>query len=194
MLYNSSFPICQEVGPIDVKSNDQTKFDSTKPPFIISHFTDTHVNTYNSTFENNFIKCLNSSLLYQSEVFLHTGDAVDDFCTNKRPKYGDQCSNDFTNFNRIISKYQPNFKYMLGNSGNHNMFGIYSFDSTKFNYLKTAREFYDTHSKSYSEFLVSIFKVSQGDTTVNFVSFESFQIPNGPSSIHVLCAHMARFS
>lgn len=82
---------------IDVKSNDHKKFDSTNPPFII-----THANTYNSKFENNFIKCLNSLLLYQSEVFLHTGDAADDFYTNKQPKCGDQCLNDFTIFNRII--------------------------------------------------------------------------------------------
>ena len=45
---------------------------------------------------------LNSLLLYQSEVFLHTGDAADDFYANKQPKCGDQCSNDFTIFNRII--------------------------------------------------------------------------------------------
>ena len=178
LLYHSNFPRYQDVGPINFKAKkESSKFDSENPPFIISHFTDTHVNTYNSVYESHFVKCLNVSLLFEPDLFLHTGDAVDDFCTDKRPKYGDQCSNDFEILNRILANTKGRYTRMIGNAGNHDMFGIYSFDSPNFHFLKTMRQFYTSHPNSIDEFLVSNTPIEVGGLTINFISMNPFRFP-----------------
>lgn len=184
LLYKSNVPYYQDVGPIPVKSNDDAlKFNPAIPPLIISHITDTHINTYNSTYGQHLEKCLKSSILYQPDVLLHTGDAVDNFCTDQRPKYGDQCSNDFTLYDKIISKYKSDFKTILGTAGNHDMFGIFSFDSPKFHFLKTARKYYDNPMQTYDEFLVSNYPVKVNeDLTINFISMNPFRFPTAHPS------------
>lgn len=177
-IYFSDFPIYQRVGPTTVKSNIESKFNSLSSPFIITHFSDTHVNSFNPRYGHNFEMSLNQSLLYQPSVFIHTGDLVDNFCTDTRPKYGHQCPNDYKEYKKIFQKYRQSFQYSFVVAGNHDMFGVYSFDSPNFNFLNTCKKLFDTPMKNYEEFLVSNYKVRLDDNfLINFVSLNPFTFP-----------------
>lgn len=178
IIDKSVTPLNHTVGPIIVKSNSDMRFNSDNFPFIISHFSDTHVNSFNPQYGNNFELCLSKSLIYKPDVYIHTGDNVDDFCTDTRPKYGHQCRNDFKEFDKIFRKYNKNFQVSLGSAGNHDMFGVFSFDSPNFNFLNTFKNLYDTPMENYEEFLVSNYKIKANDNLVlNFVSLNPFYFP-----------------
>lgn len=190
-IYFSNFPINQKVGPIIIKSN--SKFNTDNLPFLIAHFSDTHINSFNPNYGKNFEMCLNNSLLYQPDVYLHTGDTVDDFCSDTRPKYGYQCRNDFIEFDQIFRKYNKSFKISLGAAGNHDMFGIYSFDSPNFNFLNTCKNLYDTPMNNYEEFLVSNYKVKVDDNFfINFISLNPFSFPT-THPVFMYFAHTCQF-
>ena len=170
ILYAMTIQPTKVVGPIQSQQSNE-KFNSEKNPFWLIHISDTHINEFIPENLGKLDKVLNTSIMYQSDILLHTGDIVDNFGTSTRPKYGHQHENDMKEASKLFAKYRKNFKFMLGNPGNHDMFGVFSFDSPNFNYKKYY--LFDNPISTYDEFQVS--KCTVDDFT--FISLNPFSFP-----------------
>ncbi|OHT13850.1 Ser/Thr protein phosphatase [Tritrichomonas foetus] len=175
-------PIYKKVGPI-ISKNYTEAFDSQKNPYWFVHLSDTHINEFNSNYSKRMDDALNSSLMYKADLLVHTGDITDNFGTDSRPKYGHQYEGDWIEYSKIFKKYRNCYKHVLGNAGNHDMFGVYSFDSPNFNYKKYSG--FDNPISCTEEFQVSKYSLDYFNNETNndqklnltFVSLNPFRFP-----------------
>ncbi|KAH0786268.1 Ser/Thr protein phosphatase [Histomonas meleagridis] len=139
-------------------------------PFIFVHVTDTHINSLNEQYEKNLRKAISSSSLFHPDAFLHTGDGVDDWTRIKRPRFGTQLPQEHQKYQELIQDFFPNFTYVFGTTGNHDLFHLYSYDSDNLNYRKYFP--YQNKFNSYEEFMVS--KYETQDLTFIFLNGVNF--------------------
>lgn len=111
---------------------------------IFGHLTDTHVNVYNAI--NNLRLNISLQQIIASGVraVLHTGDLIDNWGKEDEPGYANQFKPDGEIYGRIISIFPLDSNNFIEVTGNHDQYGVYSFDS-KHHYFLNYSHFYKNH-------------------------------------------------
>ena len=159
----------KEVGPI--VSRTYPAFNSSAEPFWFVHVSDTHCNEFNGRYCGNLRRALNASLMYRASVLVHTGDIVDNFGSDTRPKYGHQHEPDWVVYNVTMAQFRGVYDKILGNAGNHDMFGVWSFESPRFGYKMYSG--FANPMGTLEEFQVSKYHVGE----YTFIALNPFRFP-----------------
>lgn len=148
------------------------KYNETLYPDYFAHISDVHVNHKYPERTEVFLTVLSQVEALNPMLSFITGDLADDFTHEKHPMaYGTQQKADHDLYNDLTKKY-PKDKF-IDLAGNHDEYGILSYDSTEHNYRKY-------HDVSLEEFQLNVinYKLRSGKN-VKYVLYNPYNYPTG---------------
>ncbi|OHT00152.1 Ser/Thr protein phosphatase [Tritrichomonas foetus] len=160
-------PRNNETGIINSRQN-YTKFNSSSIPVTFAHITDPHVNTKIPKNNKNFESAVNilNDIIKPTYTFI-TGDLADNFQGLSIPKYGKQMPKDFDLYINI-SNGLKNTK-IVETDGNHDLFGIYDFNSKK----------KSNENQTLSEYRISVFELNtNGPSNFSLIAMNPYNFPS----------------
>lgn len=148
-------------------------FNRSEEPIFVLHFSDVHVNHIVPKNNERFQSAVEYSLKMKPSMNILTGDLVDDFPYNDYPKYGSQQPKDWEIYRNITNNVDPEIWFEI--AGNHDEWGVFSFDSNSHNFKKSAKKQFS----SYSDFELQERVVkSNGGYDIHLIGFNPFVYPS----------------
>lgn len=149
--------------PIIYSAHKNQSWNSSYDPHVFAFISDAHLSKYFPKSINDTIRIFNLLNETGVEKILVTGDICDNFGSRSMIKHGHQYIKDFNTYLQIVTKY-PNENFIVA-SGNHDEFGIESYNSPK-HYIIKYVDFYKNNPiyKTYDNFLIS--RVKNGDIDI----------------------------
>lgn len=169
-------PHKNNTGEIYSLNSEITPFNKSQIPVVFMHLTDLHINhVINSTIINfnSAAKIINQ---IKPNFNIITGDLADNFPSDSKPRYGYQIPQDFEmykNVLRLISDF-PRIEM----DGNHDLFGVFDYNSKKSVDPKP----------SFSEYRVSSTSYLIGRKNYTFITMNPFIFPS-PHPPFIFYAH-----
>lgn len=133
------------------------KWNKTSDPFVFSHDSDIHINSKSESSQANFKTILKTAAQYHSKFHIITGDLSDNFNRLQPPKYSDQHKESWIDYQRIIKESRIKYR-IIECPGNHDMWGLKSFDSNRFYMLDYSSSFKRESTLSLDSFRVKVIK------------------------------------
>lgn len=159
--------------PPEIKSFKQPiEWNSSYNPHIFGLISDLHITNYFPQRETDTRTILDLYNESGVEKVLIAGDICDNYETNTKIKYGHQYEDDFIRYKKIVDAYPSDL--LIVASGNHDEFGIESYNSDNHYILKYC-DFYhknEIYSK-YEKFIIS--KVTYDD--IEFFILNPYRYP-----------------
>lgn len=155
-----------------LKSLDKyEKFNKSQIPVIFTHISDVHIDHINTNTSYYYLKAL--SIItdkIKPEFNVITGDLANNFPGSKILLYGRQQGEDinlYTNYSSAFKKKFPVFEV----DGNHDVFGIYDYDTKK-----NQSDFYK--QKNFDEYQISVFSYLINNRNYTFIGLSPFDFPS----------------
>lgn len=115
----------------------KTKFNEEEDPTLILQFSDIHVNHMKDKNNEIFRKSVEFGNQIHPDLFLFTGDLVDDLPQLKHPKYPTQQPKDWEIYRNITESISADELFEI--AGNHDEYAVYSFDSKSHNFANSIK-------------------------------------------------------
>lgn len=134
-------PTTVHSGPI-TSSKLTTPWNDSEDPAVIAQLTDVHVNNLEPIKGQNLHQAINACAQWNIRDILITGDLVDNWGYRSFGKYGQQHEPDFQAYHNILEGICPDSncnKRLTETAGNHDLFGLFRYSSSRNNYRKYAR-------------------------------------------------------
>ncbi|OHT13693.1 hypothetical protein TRFO_16131 [Tritrichomonas foetus] len=132
------------------------KWDNTTNPFVFTHDSDVHINSYTSGSRDAFARILELVKQYDPEFHLITGDLSDDFSGLTWPKYADQDEIAWRGYRDTINSIKDRKYQIIDMPGNHDMWGVSFIDSERFYLLDYSQTFTRNTTQTLSSFWVRV--------------------------------------
>ena len=151
-------------------------FTFTEDPIILIHTTDLHMSITDMHRTDGSSIFLVSLCEYKPDLFLLTGDYVDNF--KKGQKTGIQNSDDWKMYSSSIIKVlkEKGFK-VVDISGNHDQWAVDAFNSKENTFLDNSFIYNRANVKSEEDFFCRKYKLTVGTTDLTFLLINDYRYP-----------------
>ena len=151
-------------------------FEFNKDPIILIHTTDLHMSITRKARTDGSSILLMSLCEYNPDLFLLTGDYVDNI--KKGQKMGEQNSEDWKIYNITIkNKLKDKGFKVIDVSGNHDQWAVDSYDSKENNFLDNSFIYNRTNVKNESDFFLRKIKLNINNIDLNFMLINDYRYP-----------------
>lgn len=131
-------------------------FNSSKNPTYFVHITDVHISHKQGRNNRNFMNALEFSKKSKTNTLINTGDLVDNWKFHgKVVKESSQNLRDQEIYQKLSKDTGPLISLYVDQSGNHDLFDVYSFGSKKMHFLKYSNYYLNLSNITYEKYLVS---------------------------------------
>lgn len=155
--------------PTDIFSAHDS-FNESEDPQIFTHLTDIHINANNTVSMAIVEQIMEQYEVFKPELILNTGDIADNYNPVNPPRYGTQNEENWKAYRRITDKH--NFS-IIECAGNHDFYGVYSFDSPRSYFLDYSHTFTRNNTLNLDSFRTRIIKHGK----YNIVVINTFRFP-----------------
>ena len=157
-------------------SKKNSNFGFTEDPIILIHMTDIHMSITDMHRTDGSSILLVSLCEYKPDLFLLTGDYVDNF--KKGQKTGIQNLDDWKMYGSSIINVlkKKNFK-VVDISGNHDQWAVDTFDSKENTFLDNSFIYNRANVKSEEDFFCRKYKLTVGNTDLTFLLINDYRYP-----------------
>ena len=147
-----------------------------RDPIIFIHSTDIHISINRKERTDGSTIFMMSLIKYNPDLFLLTGDYVDNFKAGQR--LGGQNLEEWKIYNITIRTLliKKGFK-VLDVSGNHDQFGVDEFNSKENNYLDYSFSFNRTNTNNESEFFIRKMNININNINLTFLLINDYRYP-----------------
>ena len=155
-----------------------TIFDSSKDPTYFVHLTDVHVSATNKKSQKRFKSALDFIKKCNTKTVAITGDLTDNWRIHKIWKEAKQNEKDHELYRSLLNETVTKLTSFVDQSGNHDLFGVFSYDSPNNEFIKTSFFYEKKENLSYENYTVSTYDNPHDDTTfvvINPAVFPSLQ-------------------
>ena len=170
MLIPVIYPYSHTVNSFMPK-NYTTEWNLEDDPVMFIQFSDIHLNHVVEENNEKFVQAREWSQKIKPTWTVITGDLADDFPYRNVPKYGFQQPKDWEIYNKQIENYTKDVNF-FDITGNHDEFGVYSFESDHHYFMKG-------RNLTFDQFYVS--KLTQNyynDRTLHMVKLAPYKWPS----------------
>jgi len=136
-------------------------FNHTQNPDYFIHLTDIHVNELKPDNNLNYQLALNYNTNLKAKTIVITGDICDNWGKNIIWKYGRQYPPDHEVYSNLTKGTAPYLTAFIDQIGNHDEFGVESYDSPSHHFLNYSYFFKNQKNVSLDDFLVSCFFIEE---------------------------------
>ena len=151
-------------------------FEFSQDPIILIHTTDLHISTTRKERTDGSSVVLFSLCEYNPDIFLLTGDYVDNVKQGQR--MGEQNLEDWKMYNSIVRDFllKKGFK-VVDISGNHDQWAVDKFDSEENHFLENSFIYNRTNVKSELDFFLRKIKLNINNIDINFLLIHDYRYP-----------------
>ena len=151
-------------------------FEFNKDPIILIHTTDLHMSITRKARTNGSSILLISLCEYNPDLFLLTGDYVDNI--KKGQEFSQQNLEEWKIYNTTIrtALLKKGFK-VIDASGNHDQWAVDSYDSKENNFLDNSFIYNRTNVKNESDFFLRNIKFNINNIDLNFILINDYRYP-----------------
>ena len=151
-------------------------FEFNKDPIILIHTTDLHMSITRKARTDGSSILLMSLCEYNPDLFLLTGDYVDNI--KKGQEFSQQNLEEWKIYNTTIrtALLKKGFK-VIDASGNHDQWAVDSYDSKENNFLDNSFIYNRTNVKNESDFFLRNIKVNINNIDLNFMLINDYRYP-----------------
>ena len=151
-------------------------FEFSQDPIILIHTTDLHISSTRKERTDGSSIILMSLCEYDPDIFLLTGDYVDN--VRKGQQMGEQNLEDWKMYNSIVKSLllKKGFK-VIDASGNHDQWAVYKFDSKENYFLDNSFIYNRTNVKNESDFFLRKIKLNINNMDINFLLINDYRYP-----------------
>ena len=151
-------------------------FQFNQDPIILIHTTDLHISTTRKERTDGSSVVLFSLCEYNPDIFLLTGDYVDNVKQGQR--MGEQNLEDWKIYNSTVRNFllKKGFK-VVDISGNHDQWAVDKFDSEENHFLENSFIFNRTNVKSELDFFLRKIKLNINNIDINFLLIHDYRYP-----------------
>ena len=149
--------IYQETGPIRSQARE---FNYSEDPFYFVHLTDVHISNYFNYSTEYYEKAIEWSKKALAKHIITTGDLVDNWDRNKLFKMSHQNKKDHVLYNISTTKFAEYVDILVDIPGNHDEFGLYSFDSENHDLQHYSHFYSQIENLQYENFTVMPFNLT----------------------------------
>ena len=157
-------------------SKNISDFVFSKDPIIFIHTTDLHISTTRKERTDGSSIFLISLYEYNPDLFLLTGDYVDN--VKKGEEFSQQNLEEWKIYNTTIRNILINKKFkVIDISGNHDQWAVDSYDSEDNNYLDNSFIYNRTNVKSETDFYLRNIKLNINNINISFMLINDYRYP-----------------
>ena len=157
-------------------SKKNSNFGFTEDPIILIHMTDIHMSITDMHRTDGSSILLVSLCEYKPDLFLLTGDYVDNF--KKGQKTGIQNLDDWKMYgSSIVNVLKKKGFQVVDISGNHDQWAVDTFDSKENTFLDNSFIYNRANVKSEEDFFCRKYKLTVGTTDLTFLLINDYRYP-----------------
>ena len=158
------------------RSKQIPDFQFNQDPIILIHTTDLHISTTRKERTDGSSVVLFSLCEYNPDLFLLTGDYVDNVKQGQR--MGEQNLEDWKMYNSIVRNFllKKGFK-VVDISGNHDQWAVDKFDSEENHFLENSFIYNRTNVKNELDFFLRKIKLNTNNIDINFLLIHDYRYP-----------------
>lgn len=159
--------------------SSSAKYDASKDPIIFAHVSDTHINVFRPKSVTTFYKTIELINSYSPDFIIHTGDIVDNYDSIKIPRYAIQNQDSWKIYRNGTSQINNNIP-IIEVAGNHDMFGVKSYNSPGNYILDYGHSFSRNTTEKDENFQIRTFHLKRSKITVIALNPYKFPFPHSP--------------
>lgn len=134
----------------------ERSFNSSVDPTFFVHITDSHIAHNRPKSNKRYLDALKFIKYTKTKTLINTGDLVDNWIDHKHiPHESGQNVEDHILYKKLANDTGPYITLHVDQSGNHDLFDVYSYGSDNMHFLKYSRYYSKFENLSYSDYLVS---------------------------------------
>jgi predicted MPP superfamily phosphohydrolase len=153
----------------EIHSNS-AEFNPSLDPTYFVHLTDIHISVVKEKSKKRFISALNFIKNCKAQTVAITGDINDNWKRHPGWKEAKQNENDQKLYRELLNSTVSELATYIDQPGNHDLFGVYSFDSPSNLIIRTSHFFEQMKNLSYQNFTVSTYDSPVDNTTFVIVN------------------------